>query len=416
MELIKVLIADDENLAIEDLTDLFDWEGNGFVIIATAKNGEQALQKFNKYSPHIVITDIKMPIMSGIELAKAIRKNSRSTSIVFLSGYAEFEYAKQALDLNVEDYILKNEINAEKLSSKMLEIKSKLFTSDKVRQRTVQGVATEVFNHRKSLDAFAVSPDAIVREFVQGSYYYLIIEEDLPLPFIMLSEDTTEEILPVSIIDFCMSIEDDNFKVMSVCDIKPTRFLLTIRGSCRLTSFNQFAMLKQFAIRLQNKLKGQFQLSCSLFTFPRVLHLDAAYQDYLRLKDRIYSKYLLGTSLILDLEDDLLKGQTENVDYDGTYVQRLIDDRNIIELHNYIDSVFKEILRKKSYPALVLVTRVMLGAIDRNGNELKYIKSGKSFKTYSFKDKTLWLDIHSIKALLKDKFSEINDIFVENSK
>ncbi len=416
MEPLKVLIVDDENLAIEDLTILFEWERNGFDIVATAKNGEQALQKYHKYKPDIVITDIKMPIKSGIDLAKAIRKENQNIRIVFLSGYAEFDYAKQALDLDVEDYILKNEITAEKLSEKMLEIKDKILINRKKHGLIIQSIVADIFNSKKSYEEFYYSSDIQIIEFIRDSYFYMIIEEDLPLPFITLSETINESDISGALIEVSMNYEDDNFKVISANNLKPNRFLLVISGNSKTTGYSKYDLLKQFSIKLQNKLREHFHNTFSIIILSKKMHLHEAREDYLKYKHRIYSKYLLGTSLILGLEDDVLKGQTENILYDRIYIQNMIDEHNSEGLLGYIDVLFDQIITGKSYPALVLLTRDILAIIDKNGNNLKYIQNGKCFKSYSFSEKEYWLDIWSIKKCLKEKLKEIIDILVENSR
>lgn len=103
----NVLIVDDELIIREGLKNNIDWTSHGISFIDTARSGEQALEKFEKTPFDIVITDIKMPKMSGLELADSLRHISPETKIILLSGFAEFEYAQQAIKLNVLAYLLK---------------------------------------------------------------------------------------------------------------------------------------------------------------------------------------------------------------------------------------------------------------------------------------------------------------------
>ena len=105
--MISCLIVDDERISREGLKEDFNWEQYGIKIVATAKNGKVGLEKFKEYKPNIVISDIKMPIMDGIEMLKKIREIESDVLFILLSAYGEFEYAQQAIQYNVQDYILK---------------------------------------------------------------------------------------------------------------------------------------------------------------------------------------------------------------------------------------------------------------------------------------------------------------------
>ncbi len=103
----KVLIVDDENLFREYLRRVICWEDYGFTVIDEAKDGKDACQKIAKWRPDLVFTDINMPHLDGLALAERIKKESRDTITVIITGYSEFEYARKALKLGVEDFLLK---------------------------------------------------------------------------------------------------------------------------------------------------------------------------------------------------------------------------------------------------------------------------------------------------------------------
>jgi len=104
----SIILVDDERSLRESIEHIVDWEGNGFHLIGTAQNGLDALELMeNDHVPDVVITDIKMPVMDGIELAKKLRDEYPTIKIVFLSGYDEFQYAVEGIRLNVVSYLLK---------------------------------------------------------------------------------------------------------------------------------------------------------------------------------------------------------------------------------------------------------------------------------------------------------------------
>ncbi|AET69958.1 response regulator containing CheY-like receiver domain and AraC-type DNA-binding domain [Desulfosporosinus orientis DSM 765] len=104
----KVLVVDDEKPARETLTYLIDWNSTAFEIVATAKNGREALEKYNDFAPDLIITDIQMPVMDGLSLIKAIKDRNRWTKFVILSCHEQFSYAKEAIQIGVTDYLIKD--------------------------------------------------------------------------------------------------------------------------------------------------------------------------------------------------------------------------------------------------------------------------------------------------------------------
>lgn len=105
--MIRVLLADDEPIILRGLKKLLQWESLGMLIIGEAHNGDQAEQIVLNLEPEILISDICMPGKTGIDILKTIKKNNLSTKVIFLSGYQEFSYARDAVVYGAVDYVLK---------------------------------------------------------------------------------------------------------------------------------------------------------------------------------------------------------------------------------------------------------------------------------------------------------------------
>ncbi|CAM4222010.1 two-component system response regulator YesN [Paenibacillus endophyticus] len=103
----KVFFVDDEIVIRENIRDCINWEAEGFIYCGDAPDGEFALPLIEEHKPDILITDIKMPFMNGLELSAIVRMRLPDTKIILLSGHDEFEYARQALRIGIEDYCLK---------------------------------------------------------------------------------------------------------------------------------------------------------------------------------------------------------------------------------------------------------------------------------------------------------------------
>lgn len=108
------MLVDDEEEVRAAITKKLNWESMGFQMVASAENGEEALDLADKFHPDVVMTDIHMPFMDGLTLCRKLKENYKNVKLVIFSGYDEFEYAKEAIKLEVEEYILKP-INAQEL-------------------------------------------------------------------------------------------------------------------------------------------------------------------------------------------------------------------------------------------------------------------------------------------------------------
>jgi two-component system response regulator YesN len=103
----KVFFVEDEIVTREGIRDNVDWTANGFEFCGEATDGEMALPMLRTARPDVLITDIKMPFMDGLQLSKIVRERMPWVKIVILSGHDEFEYAQQAINLGVTEYLLK---------------------------------------------------------------------------------------------------------------------------------------------------------------------------------------------------------------------------------------------------------------------------------------------------------------------
>lgn len=109
----KILLVDDEIVFRETIRDCIDWSTHGFIYCGDASDGEMALPLIEEMRPDILITDVSMPFMNGLELCSIVTKSMPEMKIIILSGHGEFEYARTALRMGIEDYCLKPLSSAE---------------------------------------------------------------------------------------------------------------------------------------------------------------------------------------------------------------------------------------------------------------------------------------------------------------
>ena len=121
----KVLLVDDEEEVRNAIEQRINWEELGFEVIGKAQNGVKAMEIAEKLQPDVVITDIKMPYMNGLQLSHKLKEEYPNIRIIIFSGYDEFEYAQEAVHIQAEEYILKP-IDADKLKTVFTNIRNDL--------------------------------------------------------------------------------------------------------------------------------------------------------------------------------------------------------------------------------------------------------------------------------------------------
>lgn len=107
MSLYRIILVDDEEEIREAVKKRVDWEGCGFELVASVENGQEAMEKCEALNPDVVITDIKMPFVDGLNLGKWLYEQMPDVKLVVFSGFDDFEYAQKAIQINVTEYLLK---------------------------------------------------------------------------------------------------------------------------------------------------------------------------------------------------------------------------------------------------------------------------------------------------------------------
>lgn len=144
----KVFLVEDEYIVREGIKNNIDWEKNGYDFCGEASDGELAFPMISEKRPDIVITDIRMPFMDGIELSRMIKEEYSEIKIIILSGHEEFEYAKAAIQIGVEEYLLKP-INGDELLQVVNRVAQKIKEENESRETLQEGEGDENFEYAK---------------------------------------------------------------------------------------------------------------------------------------------------------------------------------------------------------------------------------------------------------------------------
>lgn len=171
----KILIVDDEILVQVGIQSMLSQTTLNIQVCGTARNGQIALDLIEKESPHIVITDIKMPVMDGLELARVCQQRYGSDGPVFiiLTSYEDFQMAKRALTYQVSDYLIKLELTPELLQESITRALSHLHRTEE--QETEKGNTSYLFN-----DKFFIS---LLHNLFESEEQFRLQSQDLKLDF-----------------------------------------------------------------------------------------------------------------------------------------------------------------------------------------------------------------------------------------
>lgn len=169
--MLKVFLVEDEFVMREGIKNNIDWNSHGYEFCGEASDGELAFPMIQKLNPDIVITDIKMPFMDGLELSRLIKKELPFTEIIILSGYEEFEYAKEAIKIGVSQYLTKP-INGEELLREVDLLAEKISEKRKereIREKYVREMEENFLGERKNLFQYLVTGSKSMSELLEIS-------------------------------------------------------------------------------------------------------------------------------------------------------------------------------------------------------------------------------------------------------
>jgi two-component system response regulator YesN len=191
--MLGILIVDDDAVVRMNLKSIIEWEKEGFVITGEAENGKKGLELIRRDKPDIVITDVKMPVMDGLEMIRNVRAEHEDVRFIVLSSYEEFGLLKTAVNNGVTDYLLKLELTPQVLLRTLEGIKKSILYED---------------NTTRDLEISPYSKLAKMLRMVLTGYY---TEEELEHTLKMVNQDIKTESLSCIAVRFSLSGKGASF-------------------------------------------------------------------------------------------------------------------------------------------------------------------------------------------------------------
>lgn len=305
-ELISVMIVDDEKLMLEDLSTMIDWEAYGYEIIATAFNGRQALRKYRELHPQVIFTDIRMPFMDGIEMISEIRKTDEKVSIVLLTAYEDFSYAKAAIRHGITEYMIKSEITENSLSELLNRLKANIIKAGK-RERYITDRMLEQFFLSDEM-----TENVDIEQILKRPEHIIMVEQDLPIS--LSGESIPEEIVihRSRFVEILTKEKNDGWELEVITAI-PGRKMVIALNFIENAYGSHEQELSKIARLFQNRLQKETGFSFTLYIVQGRISLYEFKRYYDENKNVFLGKYLEGTGEIRKLDcslvQELVKGK-----------------------------------------------------------------------------------------------------------
>ncbi|MCH3977036.1 MAG: response regulator [Bacilli bacterium] len=379
----KLLIIDDEYLVREGLKMTIDWAANGIEIVGEASNGLQGFEEAMRLNPDLIISDVRMPVMTGVELAVKLKQNNFTGKIIILSGYRDFEYAKSSFENGVVAYVLKPVDNDElvaaikgALRQLQQEVAHQALISELSEQLPVvkQQYIRDLFNgHIRSLEE--IEKKEKILDFHLPSRGFLVS---------MRSDDEAGTGFSFSLLQKCINDHIDNEDNVTL--ILDQRLYIFIEKTSNEVVADKIRMVLEEYERLEDE-----TVSVSICQYSSLLSLASAHKIS---EDLLNSKLMIGLNTIA-LENSPIgryrKTITDALAYishhyaDDITVKRVAEELQVSESHlmhqfkEETDKTFNEILTDYR----LLVARKLL----RNGsyrvNEVSYLVGYHDVKYFS---------------------------------
>lgn len=302
-----LLIADDEPLIRNGIKNSIDWQSLGFSKIFLAEDGQEALDIIRVNKVDLVLTDIVMPFMDGLELTKILSKEYPDIHIVILTGHEDFEYARQSVDLGVKNYILKP-AGADTMYKKMSEICEKLHMENRKKEyissikkqlnQSAPVLRSQLLNHivctaTSNLDMYLERCKSFQVELGDGPYEVALVElelseisaEDYDL-YLFASQNIAKE-----------SVGDEHF----VFEDGRERVVILFR--CSLFGDDAHDIVYQTLCVIQKAIYSYIKIGATCGSGSMVDAPERLHDSYLDAKKALECKYSLGGDNVYDIED-----------------------------------------------------------------------------------------------------------------
>lgn len=429
----KVLLVEDEVLVREAITENIVWNEVGLRLITSCKNGKEAIEAIEKEVPDIVITDICMPYIDGMQLSEYIYTRYPETKIIIFSGYDEFEYAKQALQYKVEEYLLKP-VTAGELTELLVKIKNKIDTQRK-EKNDIKRLRGTYYKHLNTIRSQVLN-DLILGNKVEEEYkdemkesgielskkYFkvAIIDTEISYPsdFVIGNNQNQSALLSFAIYNIINEIMSAQSLGLTFQQ-KDRKIVLIFESDLKVDFENEVRTVCEV---IQDKIRDYLQVEIFIGIGKKVDSLSKIYLSYEQAFELINYSYLYGHNCIISQQEiDFFR---KEIDISITIEKLLLQVKRQFykEIELELDRLLKEI--KEAYLRKEEVSIIMQSIIVAANETLKlagverHVKESKDEQwIYEFeKKKNIYDAFEIVKEYLNSVMEQLYELKEDTSK
>ena len=353
--LVSVMIVDDEIMALNNLKNLIDWEQAGFKIVASETNPRSALASFLKCRPQIVLVDIMMPVMNGLDLSREIFALNIPVRILILTSYKDFQYAKQAVEIGVSNYLVKHEINEKSLILELGKLKDEIQNTERndrfLRQRLIRHLIEGLI----PLENAGTEINNNYLNFRIGKLAFLFAKIDISYP--ILKEIAVADNVHNSFIWDFASILDDS-EHMDAIRLNPDEAVFVIYLKEEDSDDTVRRVADETSRKMQDRFQQVYEHTISIVPIIVENNIVNIHNIYIIANNSFGFSVFLGKNAIIDYES-IATDESSLFDEISEILNELYSDlekRDIESLRNRLKMVFSLLEKPPWYPADVKKT------------------------------------------------------------
>lgn len=359
--MLKMVLADDESIVRDGILNIVNWSDLGIEIIAEASDGQEAFDLCMKHLPDILFTDIRMPIMDGLEVAEKLKESGVDLKVIIFSGVQDFGYAKSALNINAEGYILKP-LDISELTEVVKKVIKKINNEKSMEQR-VQNLKQQLHEN------FGAAREKFLKNIILGAYQN---EKDIINKLEYFNEPfsvTKPIVVAVLQIDEYTKLtenyneEDKQLLSFSIVSIAEELINNHTLGSCVSMNDNEFAMIinsefddcgdkSDLFAEIIDNLNKYLKISVSIGVGREVTNIHKINTSYKEAVEALYFKFYTGKNAIIDITDisvNLEDNEIPDLYSDEHELVNLIKSGNVEGTETSIVNLFKKLSLDKKY-------------------------------------------------------------------
>lgn len=404
--MLKVLLVDDEPLVLEGLKVMVDWNALGFMICGQTTNGEDAIEFIKEHEPDLVLTDIKMPVVDGLNLIKHVKDTMQlNIKFVILSSYSEFEFAQTAMKYNVQHYILKP-LDEEKIEDVLKKVHKEIVEDQRTQKELKQGMKNYIrdilhkpINLEENKNILEKANKYLhIKENGKRLYYAIVYIDHFAEWMDQLDEEEISE-KKNKILDIIIKIMGLN-DTMNIFEEGPNGYGIILTSSM-LGNRSIYQLTKD----LQNDFFHSNIRGISIAVGEKVKQLYEINHSYETAHIALNHKFFKGDGSILLYWE--VKDQSFNYNFKDVIsfpiLIESIENYELDKIEARIQNVFEEFERKLLAPELIKMYITNLGyevtkiINDMNGNVDEFYSQLPFYKFQISKS-----NMHVIQGLIKD--------------